>query len=367
MAVTIENLYKPINDFFIEKFSTDATNRISFKFDQFGTKIALEDFAAPKNPEEVFSDFVNRMPQITSDSLNVIFSAKKIDQSYFYELLSPSIPAIPADLSAADTEAITQHVSKLQQKAIADYEMLWQARSGVGDKFWVSYPSPAAWYDIQNKTIWEDYNFKAIDQDKTAASPKGLWKLKLNENQLQQIVPDLTVSRPARLNPKVSRLNKIHSQTSAKPSIQMRFSESYAHLKLMDKVAVLEKIKKHAPSKDVTASQITVRFQYAIIHIRRPWLFDVFLDNGNWRIPGRIAGEVSATGNFRHLPIAFIVVRNLRIVANWSEADKEASKQATNFGPFQLSGQIDESGSLGYDGIQVIGWILQEMFSFPPK
>lgn len=397
MAITLESLYQPINDFFIRKFNTGNENPISFKFDQFGTKIGLEDFALPRNPEEVFSDFVNRMPQVGADGVNVLFSTKKIDQSYFYELLSPALPAFANGSDASDEESITQNFSKLQHKAVSDYEMLWQARAGVGDKFWVSYPTPLLWYDPQNTSIWEDYDFQAIERKELNPSSRGLWKLKLSETLLQNAVPELTqavkiennsnqvdfkplifkfqhkpnlakpITRAIDLTDRRPDVLTMKHELKATSAVQLNFHQSFAKLTLMDKVAVVDLIKNQAPSKDVSATQISVHFQYAIVQIRRPWLFDIFLDNENWRIPGVQQGAISRTGNFNHLPIAFIVVRDLRISANWSAADRENSREATNFGPFQLGGEIDEKGSVGYQGIQVIGWLLQQMPSFPPK
>lgn len=380
MAVTLENLYKPINDFFIGRFKAEDDTRICFRFDQFGTKIAAEDFVEPRNGEEVFSDFVNRMPQLDAEGLNVRFSAKRIDQSYFYELVSPALPFIPSGLDAADEQALRNNFAKLQHKALADYELLWQARSGVGDKFWVSYPSPLSWYDNDKTTFWEEYNFEAVEKKEAAAVSGGLWKLRLKEAELREIVADLTVKKAAvpmtklvEIKPMLlmaKPINKAHLTRQAavlQPGVQQNFKASYAELNLIDKMAVIDKIKKLAPSKEVVASRIAVHFQFAIVQIRRPWLFDVFLDDDNWRIPGKQLGEITKAGDFSHLPTAFIMVKNLKITANWSSSDRENSQEATNFGPFQLSGAIGENGSVGYDGIQVIGWVLQEMSSFPPK
>jgi hypothetical protein len=70
--------------------------------------------------------------------------------------------------------------------------------------------------------------------------------------------------------------------------------------------------------------------------------------------------------NLTALPIGFIAIRNLSIEANWSKVDIEASKNATDFGPFEVSTEIINN-KLSHEGIQVLAYQLQRMVELPPN
>jgi hypothetical protein len=81
---------------------------------------------------------------------------------------------------------------------------------------------------------------------------------------------------------------------------------------------------------------------------------------------GQLTTDDNSGGNIPVLPIAFVAIKELSIEANWSETDIEISKNATDFGPFEVDSQIINN-KLSHEGIQIIGWLLQKMPDLPPN
>lgn len=123
------------------------------------------------------------------------------------------------------------------------------------------------------------------------------------------------------------------------------------------------------PTQVVTTSQISIKFDYCLVHIGRPWLQNAFLNDHSWYVPGVPKGQVTSSSvgtNFTLLPIGFVVIRNLVIEADWTSEDLANASLATDFGPFKVT---KESGAnrLAHPGIQIIGWLLQKLPSLPPN
>src|ERR1700749_1817102 len=101
MALSFDSIYKPVNDFFIDKFKTDAGSPIFFRFDKFGSAISDEDFYGPgdtdftTSAQEAFSDLTNRIPVEDPDGINVFFSSNLIDSEY-NRILNASLPFVDA-------------------------------------------------------------------------------------------------------------------------------------------------------------------------------------------------------------------------------------------------------------------------------
>src|SRR5690606_11471388 len=112
-----------------------------------------------------------------------------------------------------------------------------------------------------------------------------------------------------------------------------------------------------------------INFEYCLVKIRRSWLMNTFITNESYFIPGSTKGQLSALGsegNLSLLPIAFLAIKNLTIEADWSKVDIINSKDATDFGPFEVSSNIIDN-KLSHKGIQAFGWLLQRIPDLPPN
>jgi hypothetical protein len=145
--------------------------------------------------------------------------------------------------------------------------------------------------------------------------------------------------------------------------------QTSSKLELKEKIALTTYIKENAPTQQVTTNGISISFDYCIVNIRRPWLEDAFLSSNNWYVPGLTKGQLSSsdnTGNLPALPVGFIAIRNLNIEAQWTDQDIVNSRNATDFGPFEVRFN-SMTNKLSHDGIQIIGWMLQKMPDLPPN
>lgn len=153
------------------------------------------------------------------------------------------------------------------------------------------------------------------------------------------------------------------------PQFRASLSTQLKGLDIRDRLLVSDVIWTGTPTAPAATDKVVVKFDYCVVQVRRPWLFDVFLNAGNWAIPGVAQGALSdgtTPGSISQLPIAMVVVRNLMITANWSADDMAASSNATAFGPFKVDGGIVD-GSLTHKSVQTIGWLLQQLPELPPQ
>lgn len=425
MALTLDSIYKPINDFFLNLYKTDEDSPVFFKFDQFGSS---QDFSDPNNPNsdvvlERFSDLVNRLPIEQDDDVNIIFSGNLLDDTYFYQILNASIPF------AKDTDPNKEEIINAVSKIIADAKMEFDksslARQGMPSYFRASYANPEQWYNKSNTDDWTSHVFNASETTESLVkdSPKSqLWKLKLNDTVLKQILPvnevepvkanDLfnhvvlmktnpnflkvatatTTINPANLALKTSFNRRIDKTVELKNlkanrfgsenidhqtvlpikenfTLQDNIKQTVATLDLKQRYYVNRFIKENAPTQPATTDKISISFDYCKVDIRRPWLFSTLFHNRSWFVPNTKKGELSASdtgGNISLLPIGFVAIKNLSIEANWSDLDKTNSKTATDFGPFEVDSEI-VNNKLSHEGIQIIGWVLQKMPDLPPN
>lgn len=428
MALTLDSIYKPVNDFFLDLYQTDTGSPLLFRFDKFGSAISDSDFMDLRNDNpglitEHFSDLVNQHPVEDNDGLNILFTIDTIDDIYFYQLLSQSIPFAKND--DPDKEIIINAVSKIISDAKNEYEKSSLARQGVATLFRASYASPDHWYDSTKNEIWTSHNFQAGDATPSATDDKDqksrLWKLKVNDAVLKNIL-DLKNTdpvKPAVLYDKVLFMKKnpglstikvatpvsgtahpiAHIATPARrasgtiirdhrsgrtepivrdhrdektggnnDAVSKSVKTAFRDLNLKQRYVVNQFIKINAPTQPATTNSIKISFDYCKVDIRRPWLFNAFLNNRSWFIPGIKKGQLSTAGNdtaLAVLPIGFIAIKNLNIEANWSDTDIAHSKEATDFGPFEVdAGMVNNK--LTHQGIQIIGWMLQQMPELPP-
>ena len=189
MALSLDTIFKPLNDFFIEKFRTDASNPVFFRFDKFGSSISEQDFSSPALATESFSYLVNRIPTEESDGLHVWVSPYSIEDLYFYQLLSKCLPHIPADASDAAKESIMGSFSKIKADALKLWESIRLVSvTGLMAEFRPSTAFPENWYD-KSSPEWTTQSFQITQ---TTAAPAAdsptlqLWTLKANDAVMQK-------------------------------------------------------------------------------------------------------------------------------------------------------------------------------------
>ena len=409
MPISLDSIFKPVGDFFINRFQTDPANPVFFRFRKFASVIAEKDYADPDNPgftfmaQERFSDLTNSLPGEDPDGMSVYFGADLIDSRYQTLLRASS----PVANQGPNGQAIMSVFNAIKHDAQQDWEAYTLARGivPVPDTYRLSFASPSNWYESNNSQIWTTQSFEITE---TVTEPAvdlnfQLWRFALDSYKLNQILPSLGSEAPIPptalvvdlINAKPQFSSLLSHNAPVTPAInlltnddelpdeeveevateeevfedQPRLRKGLKLLNLLQRAAVLDYIRENSPTQSSSTTKLKINFEYCTVNIRRPWFIDAFIRNKSWFIHGAAKGSRSAPGpemNLSALPIELIAIRNLSIEANWSQVDVDASRNATNFVPFEIRTKI-ENNRMSHDGIQIIGYMLQRMPALPPN
>lgn len=430
MGITLESIYKPVNDFFLNTFRINKDAPIEFRLQQFATVISEEDFEGINN-DEMSSDLVNEIPYIDDNGLNVAFLPNNIDD--VYELILSALPFFDESLNHDEKEVIHDSFIRAKTQVDNDWETFSHARSnGIADFFRLTYLSPSNWLNNESK-VWEKRKFE-IQEPKTVIKAQSnsnlkILKVRMTDTELVKVLPMFKAVKkvkplefkmqlfkaakkmktlefkmqpkflprqiiaPAINKPKPVRITRDH-RTVQKPvlvrrarihlksrpikasnvkrtALGLKFSKAFHGLKFNEKIIVKDFIKEKSPSKAIKTNNVSISFEYCLVNVRRKWFNEVMcIINRLWYIPGIKKGSISdpKIGGLSHLPIAFLAVKNLNISANWDSLDKKQLEKVVSFGPFDINNHnIKEKGSLSHNGIQIIGWMLQKLPELPPN
>ena len=249
MSLSLDQIFKPLNDFFINLYSSSAESGVMFRFDKFGSVISDKDFIDPNHPEgysanlaeEKFADLVNHVPTDTGDGVSIIFRQDAVDESYFYRLLSPSQPCVSGDSPA--TQSVINAFSTLKADALKQWNNLkLESSSGLLLEFKPSLATPSDWYDKNSADAWTHQQFSISSPAPTPAPAPptgkppiplndGIWRLKLPDQVIgRMVLPDsirnsTPVMKAMTLSPAVEQSAKI---SSPRPTVHPVFAMAAA-------------------------------------------------------------------------------------------------------------------------------------------
>jgi hypothetical protein len=127
-------------------------------------------------------------------------------------------------------------------------------------------------------------------------------------------------------------------------------------------------------STPVSSTNLSISFDYSIVQIHRFWFDTKMFDFSKlWYTLAQPEGFFSDgqrtpdnRGNLRAIPKAFIIVKNLKIKAEWSANDKNAAQNSVGFGCFNLvNSSFNENNELINPSLQIIGWLCEVMPKTP--
>jgi hypothetical protein len=417
MALSHDGLYKPINDFILKTFQSQADSHVVFRFDRFGSVLSDDDFIDESHPDqgylatlarEKFSDLVNRAPLDEGDGINVVLGPTAIDSLYFSRLLSPAQALIPADADASSKQALIEGFTATKAAALRLWEQITaESMTGLVLDYKPSLATPEDWYDMASTESWTQHVVSVKEAGGPSVQPnqpaaEGLWRLRLSDAAVQHALElhdakeDATPSTPmitnrivqnrmrlarAAIGPQTvanrGQIPGVHHAPVFSPGAVRGVAASagrhdlrLAHLQKLNmrqRVAVAQVLGTVAPTAPVTTTELTVSFDYCLVSIRRPWLADFFINSGPWYVPNVAMGQVTSSevGGLPLLPVGFVAVRKLDITGNWAPGDLQAASEATSLGPFKVSGGI-VAGHVKHLGLQIIGWLLEKLPALPP-
>lgn len=147
-----------------------------------------------------------------------------------------------------------------------------------------------------------------------------------------------------------------------------------ARIDVLAEVSVIDAVLAGTSSEKSTSSNFSVRFDYCLVRFDRPWWDEAFLARRDWQVPGYDAHQLSSGSATEPrdpltlITVGMLVVRNLKVTAEWSDNDIDALPRSTSLGPFCIAAaEFDSStGTLTRDGHQAIAWLCQVPPPLPP-
>jgi hypothetical protein len=125
---------------------------------------------------------------------------------------------------------------------------------------------------------------------------------------------------------------------------------------------------------ELTSKRFGLDAELCLVNLRRSWLSTAFLRLGNWFVQsfdkgGLSSGDPEDGSPFAVIPVACVLVRNLRIHAEWSTADQQQSLASTHLGPFSLAGRRFDTttATLSVPGMQSVAWLCEPLPPLPPR
>jgi len=315
VALLLDALYRPFRDFFLEKFGSTGVSRAHFRFAAVPQAFDDHDFMVEQHPEwgpspalarERMSRLVDGIPTLELDGRRVTIGPALISELFADELLAPARgrSASAGGDPAQDNEAF--------DRVKADARKLYESSKSVsvlGDgELRLATAIPERWWDERDPSAWTRQTFA---------------------------IHDATENVPV------------------KPSAIDTF------------LGIFREKGKRGTRAGVNTVSIT--FDFCLVRVDRPWLHRAFLDDASWMIPGTGRGALSTNDGhgLPALPVGFVALRNLRIEAPWTPEDITALEHSVQFGPFNFESNVVD-GAITHAGIQVIGWLLEDVSDLPP-
>ncbi len=435
MSLSLSAIYKPLNDFLIENFKSGEDSPIKFRLQKYGVSVDSNDFVEDNDPQEEFSDLVNKVPVLDPNDINVEFLMNDIDDTYQL-IWKEALPYTDESTDPAERPLIEQGVVRLKAEADRIWNKYLRVRgNGIPDEYLLTGATPSKWYDLSGNH-WERKEFN-ITQKAGDDGDDQILRIRLTDKELLKAIPafkakqnvaskelsravlmkTLTLNsvreteskindhkiflksdprilsknlqqlksvqlaknqavalKKASLRSKMIKFNTVKTESEVKKDqnksqVGLNFSKAFKQLRFNDQIYVRNYIKEVSPKDKVDTNSISIKFDYCYVRIDRPWFSEMLcIANRSWYIPGWRTGSLNDNVQFCYMPIGFVAIKDLEISSNWSQADKEKLKDVTSFGPFDISGEnIFEKNTLSKKGIQIIGWMLQELPALPPN
>ncbi len=394
MALSVGSIFQPLNDFFLAHFATPEGSPIVFRFDKFGSTVSQDDFRSnPMDPNSAFSaavahekvsDLVNRVPSDVGDGAHVVLLSDSIDSVYLDQLLRPAEPYLPAGTDQQTRKSIMDDFNAMKSDALR----LWEnseltSVSGRPLGFRPTDASPGNWCDPASTDVWTAHSLTVTDTQSPVLQAPLIWRRAPSDQQLQlmlsssvvgEAVPQGSLTATAMIRPPAPMRPRHDSHAPGgvavhglSPRLELRHKmfafDARQRLRLQEVLA------ERAPQQPVTTSTVNLSFEYCLVSLRRSWLKATFINASTWKIPGQEQGasnRAGAHGGLTQLPVGFVAVRNLKISASWSDTDRANLTNAMSWGPFDVSSSAGAS-DVAQPGLQIIGWLLQDLPPLPPN
>src|SRR6266404_1559899 len=425
MTISVEAIYEPLHQFFLQKFGPSDNAPVIFRFAEIPVGLYDSDFIVPLHADwgpfpplamEQFSNLVDKTTRLDIGGHGVWLDTARFSDLYHDEMLAPALPFL-LGANEVDKQLVIDTVSQM----ISDARQRWEnckALSAiiVGSEFRPSSPTPPGWWNKSDADVWmpQEFQIQGAAVTVTDQPPDQMLRMKIPDAALQSFLelPVNPPDKPVFSAVKVSTSAPFSEATvlshgtllAARPIFRAALAKSTAvspasgaivtaaelppaiphapaltatmHSDLMTQVRLMSvgqrmelesTLAKSAPTQSISVSDVTIHFDYCLVAVDRPWIHNGFLNNKLWFIPGQAKGSLSANDGhgLPALPVGFVALKNLRIEGPWTPMDITNLEQSIQFGPFLVDSTV-AGGAIGHAGIQVVGWILQSSPDWPP-
>jgi hypothetical protein len=424
MGLTVDSMFQPFNDFFSKKYDAGQGTPVKFRFSKFPHTFVDSDFQQPLACDsqplalEVFSSVVDKIPLLDPDGSHVLMEEwDPISAFYSDYILGGARPLAPA-FNHLLAEAISPQY-RGKRSSLLD----------VSKTYFPSNPDPEMWWAYKTAPdVWKNHSIEiraAGENDARLPNTSDqILRLKIDNDgmrtlllqHLEDALPESglpTLSRPTLVmaqpifaaalspgaeDPRPSVAMMEVATTAARPALTaMQFASVAAspavasmevapvaipptadiHTNLVQQISVLPfdqrrevevMLAQNEPTQAVESTDASISFDFCLVNIARPWLHNFLFHSRDWFIDGREKGALSKSDGqgLPAMPVGFVAVKNLRIRAPWTEQDISNLQNSVQFGPFNFDSKIVD-GAITHDGIQIVGWMLQELPDLPPN
>jgi hypothetical protein len=430
MSSPITDLMQQVHDHFLSLYQSNnsVVNRETFlSFDSGASPpISIETFRQPGQADfsealavEEFSNLVNQVPQLNANRFSP--NGNQVEEQYEMLVLAGTGSAV------TETDQVVFGRIRDQAEERLKNSKVGHARIGAPPiPYCKSFATPSNWYRPDAPNNWTRYSITIAQQSKTTDQTKPIvksrvesaialdiakpWALRVLPESLKpvlsqpkmldriavlEVIPELDrkhsfkfdrnlSQRIATFLPKEAidrnlgdRIVRTPKQVNPVVVQPVRVKEPIAE-PIIDRSVLLgrnwelqqivnEQIFQQAQTETIKSSQISVSFDYCWVNIDRIWFYNPYLQMRNWYVPGLQAGD--STRALPAVPIAVLLVRNLRIQSDWQSQELQSVQSSVALGPFSLVGRSIEqgTGALVQPGMQVMAWACQVMPTLPPS
>ncbi|WP_293931087.1 hypothetical protein [Sphingobacterium sp. UBA6645] len=390
-----------LHEFFLSQFKDGLEeSKLFIAFEPIGCMI---DELDPNDPQS--QTRANEQLSILAERLPAIKESMTFGTSRLTDLLETLVysSTFREDLfDDAEREVYRTIFSRAKAEAMGKLEKGKRASvvTASGSYFLVT-GHPEAWYN-KNAAIWTSKSFsqkfpeKADEQDKPIS-----FNLKWNridqsrlttavETKFEGIVThkgifnnmlfhEQKVKKP--LNHKFLRTKRLQMGSQAinlqaKPMLSSEINPTMVKPLLSKRIALTHQLHKEklVVQEQSQADGYELSFDYCMVNLQRDWfdrsllhyaklwyakaLEKNFFSNG--------LKDSSNQGELKCITTAMILVKNLRIRANWSQQDIANAGDSISLGFFNVAdSQINSKNELINPGIQALGWICEVMPALP--
>lgn len=360
-----------------------------------GKIIDPEDYQDSLMADEIFSELVNPIPILGINENQVsIF----IDSSRLYDNVYKLIVESAEPISNPNNPEDPVNVNAAHQIEQALFDLTHIVRASIdnpADLYNPSKADPVRWWDLT--TSYSEVSF-VIGKSETPPqrlptwlgdmrAPSWAWR-KIPSGYLKELDSlvrsqgNVSLTNARSLGPKPGIVDRMRPftgtsiETTLETNTPIRankrridlstfevFEKNPKKLKYRTLIDIIRFLDRESITIDTqpTDSGFTINFQYCVVSIKRPWLHSELFSVPGWSMPGYSTNDISngqSINNNGLLPVIttrFLVVRNLVVHAEWSEADLREQKCSIAIGPFKFTNF--DGGDLYCKNPQIVAWL----------